>query len=69
MLRKIIIALIILYGLQVWLVDTARRMDEAQCKGWECREVWCPPTYSIKTPNGDYIECEKLDNYLKETEL
>ena len=69
MLKKIALASILLYGLQFWLLEIARRADQDRCKGWQCEAVWCPDTYSIQAPNGDYVRCENLTTYLKDNNL
>lgn len=66
---KVFVVSMILYSLQDVLAIYALRADEATCKGWDCPDLWCPDTYSIKVPGGAYVECEKLEQYLEETGL
>ena len=66
---KLFVVSMVLYGMQDVLVFYALKADEATCKGWDCADLWCPPTYSIKAPSGEYVECEKLEQYLKENDL
>lgn len=39
-------------------------IDETNCKGWDCQEVYCDPGYAVLVPGKGYLPCEQFDSFI-----
>ena len=66
MFKKSILIYIAIYIVGHVIVSYASTYN---CKGWSCKTVYCPDDYAVKLPSGEYLPCEKFNDYVNKKKV